>query len=274
MWIRKKEVEQLSEYVKGYISGEELDIRDNREGAFSVLKNDIYSLVNKKNEQIKAIESERDILSDYMAAISHQLKTPITSMMIMADLLEDAEPEKQAEFIHNIRFSLNKMEWLVGALLKMAKLDAHVIDFVKKDVKASELVEAVKPSVAILLDVNNQTLELKNDCVINCDKRWTVEALTNIVKNAIEYSPKDQVIEIDSGTNPMYDWISVKDSGNGIGKEQYAALFKRFENSTNENGFGIGMPLALSIVKGQGGTIDVDLGGEGQGTTFVVKFFK
>lgn len=274
MWIRKKEVEQLSDFVKGYISGEELDIRDNREGAFSVLKNDIYSLVNKKNEQIKAIESERDILSDYMADISHQLKTPITSMMIMADLLEDAEPEKQAEFIHNIRFSLNKMEWLVGALLKMAKLDAHVIDFVKKDVKASELVEAVKPSVAILLDVNNQTLELKNDCVINCDKRWTVEALTNIVKNAIEYSPKDRVIKIDSGTNPMYDWISVKDSGNGIGKEQYAALFKRFENSTNENGFGIGMPLALSIVKGQGGTIDVDLGGEGQGSTIVIKFFK
>lgn len=274
MWIRKKEIEQLSDFVKGYISGEELNIRDNREGAFPVLKNDIYSLVNKKNEQIKAIESERDILSEYMADISHQLKTPITSMMIMADLLEDAEPEKQAEFIHNIRFSLNKMEWLVGALLKMAKIEAHAVEFTKKDLKASELVEAVKPSVAILLDVNNQMLELKNDCVINCDKRWTVEALTNIVKNAIEYSPKDQMIEIDSGTNPMYDWISVKDSGNGMSREQYAALFKRFENSTNENGFGIGMPLALSIVRGQGGTIDVDLGGEGQGTTFVVKFIK
>ena len=103
MWIRKKDVEQLSEFVKGYISGEKLDIRANREGAFNILKNDIYSLVDKKNEQIKAIESERDILSDYMADISHQLKTPITSMMIMADLLEDAEPEKQAEFIHNIQ---------------------------------------------------------------------------------------------------------------------------------------------------------------------------
>ena len=97
MWVRKKEVEQLSEFVKGYISGEELDIRDHREGIFNILKNDIYTLVNKKNEQIKAIESERDILSDYMADISHQLKTPITSMRIMADLLEDAEPEKQAE---------------------------------------------------------------------------------------------------------------------------------------------------------------------------------
>lgn len=274
MWIKKKEVEQLSEFVKGYISGEEPDIRDNREGVFNILKNDIYSLVNKKNEQIKVIESERDNLSDYMADISHQLKTPITSMMIMADLLEEAEPGKQAEFIHNIQVSLNKMEWLVGALLKMAKLDSHVIDFIKKDINTSELLEAVKPSVAILLDINNQTIKLKRDCVIHCDKHWTVEALTNIIKNAIEYSSKDSVITVDSGENPMYSWISVKDSGMGMDKTEYAALFKRFENSTNENGFGIGMPLALSIVKGQGGDIDVDFGGDGQGTTFIMKFFK
>ena len=274
MWIKKKEVEQLSEFVKGYISGEEPDIRDNREGVFNILKNDIYSLVNKKNEQIKVIESERDNLSDYMADISHQLKTPITSMMIMADLLEEAEPGKQAEFIHNIQVSLNKMEWLVGALLKMAKLDSHVIDFIKKDINTSELLEAVKPSVAILLDINNQTIKLKRDCVIHCDKRWTVEALTNIIKNAIEYSSKDSVIAVDSGENPMYSWISVKDSGMGMDKTEYAALFKRFENSTNENGFGIGMPLALSIVKGQGGDIDVDFGGDGQGITFIMKFFK
>ena len=274
MWIKKKEVEKLSEFVKGYISGEKFDIRDNREGAFQILKNDIYALVNRKNEQIKVIESERDILSDYMADISHQLKTPITSMMIMADLLEDAEPEKQAEFIHNIRVSLNKMEWLVGALLKMAKIDAHAIEFIKKDIKKSELLEAVNPSVAILLDINNQKLILKNDSVISCDKQWTVEALTNLVKNAIEYSPKDSEIEIDSGGNPLYSWISVKDSGAGMSREQYAALFKRFEYSTNENGFGIGMPLALSIVKGQGGDIDIDFGNYGCGTTFIIKFFK
>ena len=274
MWIKKKEVEKLSEFVKGYISGEKFDIRDNREGAFQILKNDIYALVNRKNEQIKVIESERDILSDYMADISHQLKTPITSMMIMADLLEDAEPEKQAEFIHNIRVSLNKMEWLVGALLKMAKIDAHAIEFIKKDIKTSELLEAVNPSVAILLDINNQKLILKNDSVISCDKQWTVEALTNLVKNAIEYSPKDSEIEIDSGGNPLYSWISVKDSGAGMSREQYAALFKRFEYSTNENGFGIGMPLALSIVKGQGGDIDIDFGNYGCGTTFNIKFFK
>lgn len=274
MWIRKKQIEQLSEFVKGFISGKEIDIRDNKEGAFSVLKNDIYALVNKKNEQVKITEAERDILAEYMADISHQLKTPIASMMIMTDLLEDAEPDKRAEFIHNIKLSLNKLEWLVGALLKMAKIDAGAITFSPKAVKVSELIETVKPSVDILLDIHNQTLEQAADCVINCDKRWTVEALTNIIKNAIEHSPDESKIEINCGENSMYDWISVKDSGSGMNRSSYSALFKRFEYSTSENGFGIGMPLALSIVKGQGGDIDVDFGGNGQGATFTLKLFR
>lgn len=274
MWISKKEIEQLSEYIRGSVSGEETDIRDNKEGAFSILKNDIYSLVNKKNEQVKSLEKERDILSEYMADISHQLKTPITSMMIMADLIEEAEPEKQQEFIHNIKFSLNKMEWLVGSLLKMAKIDAHAVSFSKKQIKVSELIETVKISVGILLDINSQSLELMNDCLVICDKRWTVEALTNIVKNAIEHSSCDSTIEINSGENPVYYWISVKDHGEGMNRNSYTALFKRFQYSTNENGFGIGMPLALSIIKGQNGDIDVDFGIKGQGTTFTIKFFK
>ena len=115
MWIHKKEIDQLSDFVNGYGNGQEIDIRDNKEGALSILKNDIYTLVHRKNEQLAQAEKERDILAEYMADISHQLKTPITSMMIMADLLEDSEPEKQLEFIRNIKFSLSKMEWLVGA---------------------------------------------------------------------------------------------------------------------------------------------------------------
>jgi len=274
VWIKRSEIEKLSEYVKEFTNGQEIDVRDNNEGPFSMLKNDIYALVNKKNEQLRGAEKQRDVLSDYMADISHQLKTPITSMMIMTDLLEDADEDKRSEFIHNIKFSLNKMEWLVGTLLKMAKIDAKAVDFSKKKVRASELVTAVEPGVAILLDINNQTINLINDTEINCDKKWMTEALTNIIKNAIEHSPNDSVISIDSGDNPLYEWISIKDCGAGMSRSSYAALFKRFEYSTNENGFGIGMPLALSIVKGQGGDIDVDFGGNGQGATFTIKMYK
>lgn len=267
-------MEQLSAVVKGYQNGQNTDIRDNQEGTFSILKNDIYAFVQSKNEQLTQAEAERDILAEYMADISHQLKTPITSMMIMMDLLEDAEPEKQQEFMQNIKFSLSKMEWLIGALLKMAKLDAKAITFTPQKVKVSEVVQAVMPSIEILLDINNQSIILEQDVEICCDKKWTIEALTNIVKNAMEHSPKEGDITIDSGVNPMYDWIAVTDSGMGLRKEQYASLFKRFENSTNENGFGIGMPLALAIMKGQNGDIDVELGGNGKGATFLLKFFR
>lgn len=273
MWISKKEVEQISDFINGNISYEEFDIRENKEGKINVLKNDIYSLVRKKEEQIKELENERNILSDYMADISHQLKTPISSMMIMADLFEDAEPAKRDEFIRDIKFSLGKMDWLLGALLKMAKIDAGSIEFSKISVQVSELVDAVMPSVGILLDINDQNISIKNDCLIHCDKRWTTEALTNIIKNAIEHADKESTIEIDSGDNPMYNWISVKNTGASLTKQQYYKLFRRFENSTNENGFGIGMPLALSIIKGQGGDIDVDFDDD-TGTKFVIKMFK
>lgn len=274
VWISRKEVEQLSVAVKGYQNGQNTDIRDNREGSFSILKNDIYAFAQRQNEQLTQVEAERDILAEYMADISHQLKTPITSMMIMMDLLEEAEPERQQEFIQNIKFSLSKMEWLIGALLKMAKLDAKAITFVPQKVKVSELIQEVMPSIEILLDVNNQSVILEQDVEICCDKKWTIEALTNIVKNAMEHSPKEGTITIDSGVNPMYEWIAVTDTGIGLKKEQYAALFKRFENSSNENGFGIGMPLALSIMKGQNGDIDVACGENGKGATFLLKFFK
>ena len=227
-----------------------------------------------RKEELGRAYKQRDSLSEYMSDISHQLKTPITSMLIMLDLMEEADDDKKKEFIRDIKFSLSKMQWLVGALLKMAKIDAGAVVFTKKIIPVSELIDDVRPSVAILLDINDQTLKLDNDIEINCDKRWTVEALTNIIKNAIEHSPNDGVITVDCGDNPLYKWISVEDSGTGLNKSSYAALFKRFEYSTNENGFGIGMPLALKIIKGQGGDIDVDFGGNGRGATFTIKMFK
>ncbi len=274
MWINKKELIELDKAVKDYQQGKEPDIRDNREGVYSRLKDDIYALVRMKDEELLQTAKERDILSDYMADISHQLKTPITSMMIMADLLEESDDEKRGEFIRNIKFSLNKMEWLIGSLLKMAKLDSGAVRFMSGEVRLSDLMADVRSSVEVMLDVKDQRLEMGSDAILHCDRRWTAEALTNIVKNAMEHSPEGGTIRVDSGVNAMYEWISVTDSGNGLEQSQFASLFKRFENSTNENGFGIGMPLALSIMKGQNGTIDADLGGNGVGATFTLKILK
>lgn len=274
MLIKKSEITELSKDIRRAIDGKEIELRDNREGPWSILKNDINTLVHIKNEQMDSSQKERDILAEYMADISHQLKTPITSMRIMAELLEHAPEEKQAEFIGNIKISLARMEWLVSSLLKMARLDSGAVEFSKVSIPSSELMKAALQPLEILLDINNQTVELLHDTTLICDKRWSGEALTNLLKNALEYSPKGGKIYVDNGSNPIYQWISVTDSGAGIPKKKHAGMFKRFEYSQSENGYGIGLPLARSIMRGQNGDIEVDGGGNGKGATFTMKFYR
>lgn len=274
MLIKKQEIIALSDDIRKAIDGKEVDFRDNREGPWSILKNDINTLVRINNEQRNTAQRERDLLADYLANISHQLKTPITSMLIMADLLENAPADKQEEFIANIKISLTRMEWLVATLLKIARLDSGAVEFSMAEISAGELLQEALQPLAILLDVKNQTIELANDIDLFCDRRWTAEALTNLLKNASEYSPVNSKITVNSGINPIYRWISVTDCGKGIPKEKYTGLFKRFEYSQSENGYGIGLPLALSIVRSQNGDIEMDGGGKGTGATFTMKFFK
>lgn len=274
MLIKKSEITELSEDIRSAIDGKKIELRDNREGLWSILRNDINTLVHIKNEQMDSAQKERDILAEYMADISHQLKTPITSMRIMAELLENAPEEKQAEFIGNIKISLARMDWLVASLLKMARLDSGAVEFSKVAIPSSELMKASLLPLEILLDINDQTVELLHDTTLICDKRWSGEALTNLLKNALEYSPKGGTIYVDNGSNPIYQWISVTDSGTGIPKKKYAGIFKRFGYSQSENGYGIGLPLARSIMRGQNGDIEVDCGGNGKGATFTMKFYR
>lgn len=274
MLIKKQEIISLSDDIRRVIDGQRIDLRDNREGVWSTLKNDIHTLAALKNEQINSSQRERNLMADMLANISHQLKTPLTSMMVMADLLENASPDKQEEFISNIKIGITRMEWLVTALLKMARLDAGTIDFSSESIQVSELIDLALEPLQILLDIKNQSVEISGDVELLCDKQWTAEALTNILKNASEYSPVGGKIHIDSGMNPICKWISVTDSGEGISNIKAASLFNRFAGSQSNKGYGIGLPLALSIMRGQNGDIEVEGGGKGKGATFTLKLFK
>jgi signal transduction histidine kinase len=281
VWIKKSDIKELSDNIRRIIDGTEIDIRDNREGVWGILKNDIHTLASLKNEQVDALGRERDVMRDTLTNISHQLKTPLTSMMIMADLLENAPPDKQAEFLSNIKIGLTRMEWLASALLKMAKLDAGVVEFSKTRIKSDELINLALEPLNILLEIKNQSVELSGETEIFCDKRWTSEALTNIIKNATEYSPENGVIRIESGMNPICSWVSVTDSGIGIPTAKIAGLFKRFEGTRSDKGYGIGLPLALAIMRGQNGDIEVNgcgnpvsSTGQAHGAVFTLKFYK
>jgi len=274
VWISKKDIIKLSADIRRIIDGQETDLRDNREGAWGILKNDIHTLANLKNEQFDVLQHERDSMKDTLTNISHQIKTPLTSMMIMTDLLEGAPPDKQVDFISNIRSGLFRLEWLSSALLKMAKLDAGTVEFSGEPVSSYALASLALEPLQVLLDIKNQSIEFTGEAELFCDKRWTSEALSNVIKNASEHSPDGSTIEIGFGQNPISNWISVTDSGKGIAGNKIAGLFRRFEGSGSDKGYGIGLPLALAIMRGQNGDIEVDGGGNGIGATFTLKFFR
>jgi K+-sensing histidine kinase KdpD len=275
----KKEITKLSQDVRKIIDGDRIDLRDNKEGVLSILKNDIHTLASMLTEQAENSYKEKELLRETLADISHQIKTPLTSMAIMVDLLSESltdptvTPHKQAEFLENIKMSLTRTQWLVAALLKLQKLESGVITFTKEQTTAKDIVDLALQPLQILLDVKNQTVESDGDAMLFCDKRWTSEALTNILKNASEYSPTGSKIQIHAGENPICSWLSVTDAGEGLTKTQIATLFRRFESSRSEHGVGIGLPLALAILRGQNGDIEVENAEDG-GAKFTLKFYK
>ena len=274
MWVNKKELLSLSEGIRAALDGQPFDPRDDREGALSILKNDIYTLTHAGQEQRNVLEEEKERLAEYLSDISHQLKTPVSSILLMTELMTDAPEKKQREFLLGIKKEIRHMEWLVSVLLKMAKLDSSVVNFHVEEILVSDLLGEALKSLDIILDIRNQTIRLSHDLSISCDKRWTVEAMINLLKNASECSGENSEIVIASGQNPLYDWISVTDAGEGLKREQIAGLFRRFESSQKENGYGIGLPLALSVMRAQNGDIEVVPGGNGSGATFFMKFYK
>ncbi len=273
MIIPKREITGLSANVRRIIDGQDIDLRDNREGVFSILKNDIYTLSTRLYEQADSLQADKNRLKDTLADISHQIKTPITSMLLMADLLDDDTlPPDKREFVKNIKIELTHLEWLCGALLKFAKLDANAVVFTKELVSAAELVIVALEPLAILLDVKNQSVTTSGDSELFCDKKWTGEALTNIIKNASEHTPDSGTIEIDYGENPICRYISVTDGGAGIPKDELPLLFRRFHSTQKGKGYGIGLPLALAIIKAQNG--DIEVVNNECGARFTIKLFK
>lgn len=274
MLISKKEVSKLSGGIRNAIDGQAFDPRDNREGPWSVLKNDVYTLVRLEQERERAALEEKEHLEGYLSDISHQLKTPLTSLMLMTELMEGADGERQKEFMRCMKKELRHMEWLVTALLKMAKLDSATVSFAPGEVSVGDLLAEALKSVEIMLDVRDQRVILKGDLRLSCDRKWTAEALLNLLKNASEWSGEGSEILVDCGENPIYQYISVTDAGQGLSREQLAGLFMRYKNSGRENGYGIGLPLARSIMLAQNGDIEVSPGGRGVGATFVMKFYR
>ncbi len=273
---RYRKIAELVAYLHHLSSGgAAMDIRDNTEGELSILKNEIYRVTTILTELADTLQKDKLELANALSDISHQLKTPLTSLGIMTDLLDnDTLPtEKRHEFVDSLRAGQKRMEWLVLSLLKLAKLDADAIKFRKESIKLSALVESAVAPLLIPIEIKEQTLMVSgDDTAITCDPEWTAEALANILKNAIENTPEGGKIHITYGDNPIYSFVTVRDSGAGIDRADLPHLFKRFYRGKNasRDSVGIGLPMSLAIMRKQHGDIEVD---SDNGGVFTLKFY-
>lgn len=277
---RYQEIEKLSSYLRQISNGDyTLDIRDNYEGELSILKSNIYKVTLMLSEQSSLLSEDKVKLTNAISDISHQLKTPLTSMMVMAELLSNPHLDevKRAEFTRNITTQLERMEWLVSSLLKLSKLDAGTIPFKKDKVFVREVIQKAVDPVLVPMDIKEQSLEITGEAATAFvgDVNWTAEAIINILKNCIEHTDEGGTIDISFSENALFTEITITDNGKGISKQDLPYIFKRFYKGKNagEDSIGIGLALAYSIVTSQHGDIEVK-SEIGKGTQFLIKFYK
>ncbi|WP_071396892.1 sensor histidine kinase [Bacillus tuaregi] len=277
---RYREIERLSGYLQEISSGNfQLDVRDNHEGELSILKSHLYKVTKMLSEHGAVLQEDKAKLTNAISDVSHQLKTPLTSMVVMADLLCDPrlDDEKRAEFTRNLQVQLERMEWLVSSLLKLSKIDAGTINFKKETVMVDALIQAAVEPLLVPMDIKMQSLTVKGEqeATFFGDFKWTAEALINIIKNCVEHTAEGGEIDIHYTENALFTEIIIRDNGKGIPKEELPYIFKRFYKGKNasEDSVGIGLAMAYSIITSQRGDIEVQ-SQPGAGSQFQIKFFK
>lgn len=257
----------------------EIQIDSISEDELSILKNEIYKTTIMLKEAAENSSKDKLNLKKSLEDISHQLKTPLTSILVMLDnIIEDSNMEEKIrnDFIVDIKRNVLNINFLVQSLLKLSKFDANTIHFVKQENDLKTIVEESIKNVSTLCDLRNINIKLniKENSKIICDDKWQIEALTNIIKNAIEHSKNNSNIIINIENNNVYSMIEVIDFGEGIAKKDIKHIFERFYRckNTKTDSIGIGLALAKTIIEEDKGTISVE--SNKLETKFIIKYYK
>lgn len=255
-----------------------LSLDDLSEDELSILKQEIYKTTVMLKESAENSLKDKKNLKKSLEDISHQIKTPITSILVTLDNLIDEpnmEHEVREKFIHDIKREVANINFLIQSLLKLSKFDANTITFLREEVSVQTLLEETINNVSSLCDLKNIKIEWKHNQkgTICCDRHWQVEALTNILKNGIDHSKENSKIVISYEENAVYSMIQIQDFGEGIAKKDLPHIFERFYKGENANSdsVGIGLALAKTIIEEDKGTIKVD--SNALGTTFTIHYF-
>ena len=258
----------------------EIDINDVSEDKLSILKHEIYKTTVMLKENTEKSNQDKINLKNSLQDISHQLKTPLTSSIIMLDnIIDDLENdiEIKPEFIKKVKKDISKISFLIQSILKLSMFESNTITFIRKEIPVKKIINSSIENIENLCDLKNIKIVVKDRSKnkIYCDYRWQVEALTNILKNAVDYSFNDSIIIVEVDKNNTYTQIKIKDFGKGMSEDETLNIFKRFykgkKSSSDSNG--IGLSLAKAIIEKDNGRVIVN-SLKGEGTTFSIKYFK
>ena len=278
---RDKKINQITQYINEIKNRKyDLDINENSEDELSNLKNELYKITIMLKEESEISRQDKENIKMSVEDISHQLKTPLTSIMIMLDNLKDnpnMDEDTKQRFIFEISKQVDWINWLVISILKLSRLEANVVKFSDNKINVKKFIDEIIDNLEIPIEIKNQKIiiEGNEDASFIGDYKWQQEAITNIIKNAIEHNKENGKITIKYEENVLFTKITIIDEGQGIAKENLKHIFERFYKAQNssDNSVGIGLSLAKNIIEKNNGMINCK-SEIGKGTEFIVKYMK
>lgn len=278
---KSKKIKEITKMISKINNRQfDIDINDFNEGELSILKNEISKTTTMLRQVADNSVKDKLNLKDSLGDISHQLKTPLTSITIMIDNIldnPDMNEKTRKKFLINIKREILNINFLVMSLLKLSKFDANVVKFNKESVYLKDIIiESIK-NVSMIKELKNITIKVSGDDNIKllCDFKWQVESITNILKNSIEHTSEYGTVEVNYSENKLYTRILIKDNGKGIDSDDLPHIFDRFYKGENgsDDSFGIGLSLSKTIIEKEGGSITVK-STPNIGTIFTIKYLK
>ena len=288
---RRKDIEELTTYLNKLTNRiYDLQLKENSEDELSLLRNEIYKTTVSLRETSELSKKENAALTRSLEDISHQLKTPLTSIRIMLDNIiedDDMPAPVRKDFLESISRQMEWIQSLVISLLKLARIDAGTVKLKKEDVNLEELVKDSIEKLAVIMDLKNVNVSLEplekggdaekagRESVIKGDYNWQLEAVTNIIKNCIEHSPEGSTVHVSLEPTNVFNRIIIRDEGEGISEKDLKHIFERFYKAENSgpDSVGIGLSLSKSIIEAGKGYITVD-SKQGEGSVFMITYVR
>ncbi len=275
---RYQRISSLADDINQVLHGDSsIDFDNYSEGELSILHSEIYKMTVRLREQQQKLLNDKEYLVDSLADISHQIRTPLTSINLLVERLSASglTDECRHQLTNELYGLLDRIDWLITTLLKISKLDAGAVSFNKETVSLESLIKKSCSPLLIPMELRGQGLRIHADGAFRGDLSWTSESIGNIVKNCMEHTPEGGRIEIDAAENALFSEIIIKDNGTGISPEDLPHIFERFYKGKDSDGksFGIGLALSRMIITGQGGTVKAE-NRKPAGAMFTIRFYK